>query len=84
MIPLHRLRGEPFLLNPDLVEAIESTPDTVVTLVDGRKTVVAESPDEIAALIVRFRAAVIDASERLRAHPEERRAELTLLTRPEE
>ena len=84
MIALHRLRGEPFLLNPDLVEVIESTPDTVVTLVDGRKTVVAETPDEVADRIVRFRAAVIHASEQLREAPHERRGELTLLTNPED
>jgi len=80
MIQLHRLRGERFLLNPDLIEVIESTPETVVTLVDGRKTVVSESPDEVAQRVVRFRAAILAASDALREEPERRRAELTVLT----
>ena len=42
MIAVHRLRGEPMFLNADLLETIEATPDTVLTLVDGRRIVVAE------------------------------------------
>lgn len=36
MILVHRLKGDRLFLNADLVESIEETPDTVVTLVDGR------------------------------------------------
>lgn len=84
MIELHRLRGEAFLLNPDLIESVESTPDTVVTLVDGRKTVVTEAPAVITDLVVRFRAAVLTAVEDARMHPQARRAALTVLNGPEE
>ena len=38
MILLTRLNGPVFALNPDLVERADSTPDTVITLVDGTKT----------------------------------------------
>ena len=37
MIVLTRLNGHAFALNPDLIERAESTPDTVITLVDGKK-----------------------------------------------
>jgi flagellar protein FlbD len=47
MITATRLHGPAFALNPDLIERIESTPDTVITLVDGAKYVVRESVDEL-------------------------------------
>jgi flagellar protein FlbD len=61
MITLHRLghRHEPFLLNPDLVATVEAHPDTVVTLTTGARFLVGESPDEIAAEIRSWRAAIL-------------------------
>ncbi len=66
MIAVHRLRGEPMFLNADLVESIEATPDTVLTLVDGRRIVVAESPEEVADLIVEFRESILVSAAELR------------------
>ena len=43
MITLTRLSGSVFALNADLIERIDATPDTVVTLVDGKKYVVTET-----------------------------------------
>ena len=48
MITLTRLSGSVFALNSDLIERVDATPDTVVTLVDGKKYVVTESLDEVA------------------------------------
>ena len=42
MITLTRLSGSVFALNSDLIERVDSTPDTVITLVDGTKYVVLE------------------------------------------
>ena len=49
MITLHRLghQLEPFQLNPDLIMTVEATPDTVITLTNGTKIVVAEPPHRI-------------------------------------
>ena len=66
MIAVQRLRGEPMFLNADLLESIVATPDTVLTLVDGRRIVVADSPDEIAERIVEFRASVLVSAAQLR------------------
>ena len=68
MILVHKLRGEPMLLNADLIESVESTPDTVITLVDGRHLVVGESVEDIAARVRDFRAAVLAAAESARSH----------------
>lgn len=66
MILVHRLRGEPMFLNTDLIEFIESTPDTVITLADGRKVVVADTPEEIIERARVFRASVLVATDELR------------------
>ena len=55
MITLTRFNGSNFVLNMDLIETIEATPDTVITLVTGRKYVVKESVDEIVEEILDFR-----------------------------
>jgi flagellar protein FlbD len=67
VILVHRLRGEPLYLNPDLIEAIEATPDTVLTLVDGRRTVVADGIDDVVDRILRFRAQVLVTADEMRA-----------------
>ncbi len=64
MIWVHRLKGEPFVVNADL---IETTPDTVLRLVDGRRAMVAETPDEVIARVIGFRASVLEAAEMMRA-----------------
>lgn len=70
MILVHRLKGEPMFVNADLIESIEARPDTVLTLVDGRKTVVAETPEEIVERVRQFRAAVLAAVEDMRSQPQ--------------
>lgn len=55
MIKLTRLNGKEFVLNIDLIEFIESTPDTVISTTTGKKVVVTESVDEIIEKIVEFR-----------------------------
>ncbi|TWG98615.1 flagellar protein FlbD [Nocardioides sp. J9] len=59
MISLTRLSGSTFLLNADLVERVDCTPDTVVTLVDGTKYLVSESLDEVLAAVIDYRAAIV-------------------------
>ena len=65
MILLTRLNGPVFALNPDLVERADCTPDTVVTLVDGTKYVIAESLPEFVALIRQYRATVVADAQHL-------------------
>jgi flagellar protein FlbD len=62
-----------FALNPDLVERADCTPDTVITLVDGKKYVVAESLPEVITLIRQFRASVVADAQNVTARPATRR-----------
>lgn len=66
VILVHRLRGEPMFINEDLIESIEATPDTVLTLVDGRKIVVADLPQQVVDRARIYRASVLAATEELR------------------
>ncbi|MCV2392781.1 flagellar FlbD family protein [Actinotalea sp. M2MS4P-6] len=59
MIVVTRLNGPRFAVNPDLLQRIESTPDTILTLIDGTKYIVAESLDEVTELVVEYRARVV-------------------------
>ena len=65
MILLTRLGGPVFALNPDLVERADCTPDTVITLVDGKKYIVAESLPEVISLIRQFRATIVADAQHL-------------------
>lgn len=65
MITLTRLSGQRFALNPDLMERIEATPDTVISLVDGTKHVVTEGVDEVVALVRHYRASVVALAQHL-------------------
>jgi flagellar protein FlbD len=76
VILVHRLRGEPLYLNADLIESVEATPDTVVTLVDGRKAVVTESPEVVVDRVRTYRASLLVAADEVRTR---RPASLTVL-----
>jgi len=69
MITLTRLNGPQFALNCVLIEHAEATPDTVLTLVDGTKYVVAESVEEVIERVREFRASVIALANRVEPQP---------------
>ena len=70
MIILTRLGGHALAVNPDLIERAESTPDTVLTMVDGHKLVVGESLDEVVELVRSWRATVAAQAYSLSREPE--------------
>jgi flagellar protein FlbD len=61
VIRLHRLsaRAEGFYLNPDLIVAIDSTPDTVLTLTTHQKVLVADSPEVVVNAIKEWRSSIL-------------------------
>jgi flagellar protein FlbD len=60
MIQLTRLNRVQLVVNADLIEHIEITPDTVVTLTNGQKFVVLESAEEVIHRVIAFRRAIQD------------------------
>lgn len=55
MIELTRLNKHLFLLNPELIKLVEANPDTMITLVNGEKIVVLESPQTVADRVFAYR-----------------------------
>ncbi|AST97522.1 MULTISPECIES: flagellar FlbD family protein [Shouchella] len=51
MIPLTRLNGQRLLLNLLLIEKVEALPDTTITLVNGKKLVVADDMEQVGQAI---------------------------------
>lgn len=62
MIRLTRLNHVPLVLNSDLIEHIEITPDTVLSLVTGQKMMVLESANEVVRRVVAFRRQIYNAA----------------------
>ncbi|WP_127126454.1 flagellar FlbD family protein [Georgenia sp. SYP-B2076] len=62
MIIVRRLTGQPFAINPDLIERIECTPDTILVLLDGTRYIVNESLDEIVSMVQDHRASIVARS----------------------
>ena len=60
MIRLTRLNHAPMVLNSDLIEHIDVTPDTVITMTNGQILRVLESADEVVERCVEFRRRVLD------------------------
>jgi flagellar protein FlbD len=79
MILLHRPSGPAFGLNADLIERAETTPETVLTLVDGTKYIVAESLDEVLARVQEARASVLALAELMKFDQPTRAAVLRLV-----
>ncbi|MCL2610407.1 MAG: flagellar FlbD family protein [Defluviitaleaceae bacterium] len=57
MITITRINDSELTINCDLIETIESTPDTTITMTTGRKIIAKESIADIIDRIVAFKAA---------------------------
>lgn len=61
MIKLHRLNEEEFLVNCEQIEFVEETPNTVVSMVSGRKLVVEEPCNEIVRMVIEYKRKIYSA-----------------------
>ncbi len=55
MIRVSRLNGKEFVINAELIETIDESPDTVITVIQGHKFVVRESLDEVIRRVIDYR-----------------------------
>ena len=58
MIEVTRFSGAAMVLSADLIETVEATPDTVITLTSGKKLLVKEPVDEVVRRVIEFRRAL--------------------------
>jgi flagellar protein FlbD len=59
MIELTRLNGQAMVVNCDLIKYVESSPDTMLTLIHGEKIVISEPCDEVVRRITAYRAMLL-------------------------
>ncbi len=70
MISLTRFHsGECIAVNPDLIERMEESPDTVVTMTNGNRYVIGETIDQITDKIRAFRASLLALAVQMADHP---------------
>lgn len=55
MIEVTKLNGKKIVINAELIESIEETPDTVVSFVTGKKIIVKESRQEVKNLVILYK-----------------------------
>ncbi len=55
MIKLNKLNGQPIVVNADLVEFVEETPDCLLTMTTGRKMMVRQKMEEVLRLLLEYR-----------------------------
>ena len=75
VIVVTRLNGPPFAVNPDLVQRIDSAPDTILTLVDGTKYIVQESMYEVIELVNEHRSRMIARAQDIQRESEPTRGD---------
>lgn len=63
MVEVTRFNKEKIIINADLIEMIEATPDTVITMTTGRKFVVKETKEEIVDKVILYRQMILDIIE---------------------
>lgn len=71
MIKVTRLNGEGIYINSDLIEFIEETPDTVLSLTTSKKIVVKENAEEVIRRIIDFRRKIAGGPPRRTSRCEE-------------
>lgn len=59
MILLTRTNGTQFYINPELIQTVEKTPDTIVTLTNNKKMIVKDTPQEIAERFIEYRRKIL-------------------------
>ena len=65
MIRLTRINRVPLVLNSDLIEHVEITPDTVIAMTTGQKFMVLESADEVIQRVIDFRRSIANRPEKV-------------------
>jgi flagellar protein FlbD len=63
LIALTRLNGTKIYINAELIQTVEETPDTMITLISEKKMMVQETPEQIADLMFSYRRRIFYAPD---------------------
>ncbi len=62
MIELTKINNTKFTLNAEIIEFVEETPDTVISLTTGKKIIVKESRQEVTNLVIYYKRMIYNDS----------------------
>ncbi len=62
MIRLSRMDGKPIVLNAELIQSVEPTPDTIITMMSGEKLMVRETVEVVVAAFKKYKREISDRS----------------------
>ena len=68
MVKITRLNDSVFVINAEMIEFLEATPDTIITMTDGRKIVAKDSIDEIIEKVVAYKRQFLAAGPEIRSN----------------
>lgn len=55
MVNLTGMNGKELILNAEHIEKIEEVPETIITLTNGKKYIVLETPEEVVERVIRYK-----------------------------
>ena len=55
MIKITRLNGTEQVVNAEMIEFVEATPDTIITLISGKKLMISESVDQVVERVIEYK-----------------------------
>lgn len=55
MIKVKRINGKDMIINAELIEFIESTPDTIISMTTGKKIIIRDSVEEVIKKVIEYR-----------------------------
>ena len=55
MIKVKKINGRDLIINAELIEFIEKTPDTIISMTTGKKIIVLDTPEEIIKKVIKYR-----------------------------
>ena len=61
MIEVTRLNDSKVIINADLIEKVEESPDTIITLTSGNKIIVKESRQEVKNLVILYKKEIFNS-----------------------
>lgn len=64
MIQVTRLNHEPIVVNADLIEYVETTPDTVISLTTGEKLMVLDTPEQVVGMVIDYQRLIHQSLDR--------------------
>ena len=70
MVPITRLNGTVLVVNAEMIEFLEATPDTIITLTDGRKVIAKESVEDVIDKVVEYKRRCFHSTPEVRSRQE--------------